>query len=195
MDFKNSCDLTEKRVTRQLSDYSEIKAFMKRVFPKEELMPIWFINLLTIKKNYEFKAYYDGEVFIGVLFTIEFKDTLFVFYLAVNDMLHSQGYGSKLVQILYEKYPEKSVTLFIETMDDTMAENYEQRVKRLAFYQRNGFVQTSFKAGFKDPFVDILSTNMNFGMEDAKKLMKFIPMTIFLNGEKAKGNSDKYSKS
>ncbi|MFI3214654.1 MAG: GNAT family N-acetyltransferase [Eubacteriales bacterium] len=176
--------LTEKNVTKKLSNYNEVKAFMGRVFPKDELMPLWFINLLTQFKKYEFKAYYDGDLFVGVLFTIETTDTLFVFYIAVNDKLHSKGYGTKLLQILFEKYPHKSITLFIETMDDTSAINYEQRVKRLAFYQRNGFVQTGIKAGFKMPFVDILSTDETFDIAKAKKLMKLIPMKIFNSNEK-----------
>ncbi len=171
--------LQEVNVSKKLSDYNEISAFMKRVFPKEELMPMWLIKLLTLKKNYDFKAYYDNDLFVGILFTIDSDDTLFVFYIAVNDKVHSKGYGSKLLQTLFDKYPDKSVTLFIETMDDKDAQNYQQRVKRLAFYERNGFVHTDIKAGFKTPFVDILSTDKNFNAAKAKKLMKAIPMKIF----------------
>ncbi len=171
--------LTEKNLSKKLPDYSEICLFMKRVFPKDELLPMWFIRLLTAKKNYNFKVYYDNDLFVGIIFTIELNDTLFVFYLAVNDEIHSKGYGSKLLQVLFEKYPEKSITLFIETMGDKMADNYEQRVKRLAFYERNGFVHTGIRAGFKTPSVDILSTDKEYGVVKAKKLMKAIPMKIF----------------
>ncbi len=179
-------NLTEKDLSRKLSNYKEICDFMKRVFPKEELMPMWLIRLLTLKKNYDFKVYYDNDLFVGILFTIESDDTLFVFYIAVNDKIHSKGYGSKLLQVLFDKYPNKPVTLFIETMDDKNAKNYEQRVKRLAFYERNGFVHTGIKAGFKTPFIDILSTDKEYNTVKAKKLMKFMPMKIFCknqNGE------------
>ncbi len=171
--------LIEKSLSRNLSNYKEICQFMKRVFPKEELMPMWFIRLLTLKKNYDFKVYYDNELFVGILFTIESDDTLFVFYIAVNDEIHSKGYGSMLLNVLFNKYPNKSVTLFIETMDDKNAANYGQRVKRLAFYERNSFIHTGIKAGFKTPFVDILSTDKSFNTVKAKKLMKLIPMKIF----------------
>ncbi len=176
-------NLTEKKLSRKLANYKEICDFMKRVFPKEELMPMWLINLLTLKKNYNFKVYYDNDLFVGILFTIESDDTLFVFYIAVNDKIHSKGYGSKLLQVLFDKYPNKSITLFIETMDDINAENYEQRVKRLAFYERNGFVHTGIKAGFKTPFVDILSTDKEYNTVKAKKLMKSIPMKIFCGNQ------------
>ncbi len=172
-------NLIEKDLSKKLSDYKEICAFMKRVFPKEELMPMWLIRLLTLRKKYDFKVYYDNDLFVGILFTIESDDTLFVFYIAVNDKIHSKGYGSKLLQIIFDKHPDKSVTLFIETMDDKNALNYEQRVKRLMFYERNGFTHTGIKAGFKAPFIDILSTDKDYDTEKAKKLMKFMPMKIF----------------
>ncbi len=96
-----------------------------------------------------------------------------------NDKIYSKGYGSKLLEVLFNSYLEKSITLFIETMDDKSASNYDQRVKRLAFYERNGFVHTGIKAGFKTPFVDILSTDKEFDTRKTKKLMKFMPMKIF----------------
>ncbi len=173
-------NLTEKSLSSKLHNYSEICSFMKRVFPKEELMPMWLIRLLTVKKNYDFTVYYDDNLFVGITFTIELKDTLFVFYIAINDEIHSKGYGSKLLHVLFEKYPEKSVTLLIETMDDKTAENYGQRVKRLAFYERNGFVHTGIKLGFKTPFVDILSTDKAYDIAKAKKLMKFaLPQKLY----------------
>ena len=171
--------LIEKKLSKKLSNYHEIGEFMKRVFPKDERMPMWLIRVLIHKKNYQCNVYYDQNVFVGIVFTIESDDTVFVFYLAVNDAIHSRGYGSELLQVLFEKYPEKSVTLFIETMDDKEADNYEQRVKRLAFYERNGFSQTGFQAGGKKPVVDILSRDKSYTIDQAKKLMKWIPMKLF----------------
>ncbi len=172
-------NLTEKKLSRSLSNYDEICDFMNRVFPKEELMPMWLIHLITLKKNYDFNVYYDGDLFVGVLFTINSEDTLFVFYIAINDTIHSKGYGSKLLHTLFDKYPNKPVSLFIETMDEKTAENYPQRIKRLSFYERNGFIHTGIKAGFNKPFIDILSTNQNFNEHDAKKLLRFMPMKVF----------------
>ncbi len=173
-------NLTEKNLSRKLSDYKEICQFMKRVFPREEVIPMWLVRLFNLKKKYDFNVYYDNDLFVGILFTIDTKDTIFVFYLAVNDKIQSKGYGREILQILFQKYPDKSVTLFIETMDDKNAKNYEQRVKRLAFYERNGFFYTCIKAGFRDPFVDILSTDKDYNLAKAKKLMKAIPMKIFI---------------
>ncbi len=171
--------LTIKRVTKRLENYKEIKEFMKRVFPKEELLPMWILKLLTKMKNYNFNAYYDNDLFVGILFTIEDKDTLFIFYIAVNDKIQSKGYGTKLLQDLFLKYPDKPVSLFIETMDEKDANNYEQRIKRLAFYERNGFVQTGIKVGIKKTFIDLLATDKNIDFKSTKKLLKLMNMKIF----------------
>lgn len=175
--------LTEKVVTPKLKDYKEISEFMQRVFPKEEFMSMWMLNLLSKLKKFNFSAFYDEDLFVGILFTIDLKDTLFVFYIAVNDKIHSKGYGSKLLQLLFDKYPKKSVSLFIETMDNKTADNYEQRIKRLAFYERNGFIHTGIKAGFKTPFYDILSTDKEFDIKKSKRLLMGMPMKIFIPDE------------
>ena len=174
-------NLIEKDLSTKLKNYKEICDFMKKVFPKEELMPMWLIRILSYKKNCNFTVYYDNDLFVGILFTIEFEDTLFVFYIAVNDKIHSKGYGSELLKVIFNKYPNKSITLFIETMDDKTAINYEQRIKRLKFYEKNGFIHTGLKAGFKTPFVDILSTDKDYNKLKAKSIMKLIPMKLFSN--------------
>ncbi len=174
-------NLFEKKVTKKLGNYDEIAAFMKRSFPKEELMPMWLLLLISKFKKYNFNAYYAENLFVGILFTIESKETLFIFYIAVNDKIQSKGYGSLLLKNIFEKYPNKYISLFIETISDKNASNYEQRVRRLSFYKKNGFRQTGYSAGNKIPFIDILSTNDNFNIKDVKKLLKIMPMKIFAN--------------
>ena len=170
--------LNEKVITRKSSDYKEISNFLKRVFPKDELMPMWLINLLSKKKNYSLIGYYYEELFVGLTFTIENKESLFLFYLAVNDSIHSKGYGSKILEILYEKYNDKKIMLLIEALDP-LADNYNQRVKRLAFYERNKIKRTGLKAGFKEPILEILSTDENLKVSECKKIFRGIPMKIY----------------
>lgn len=171
-------NLIEQNITPQSPDYKEIGAFMKRVFPKEELMPMWLLNMITKMNKYQFTAYYDNDLFVGITFTIEQKDLLFIFYIAVNDKVHSKGYGSHLLKTLSEKYDNIPIVLFIETLDP-QTDNYDQRLKRLAFYERNGYYQTGIKAGFSKPFVDVLSTEKDFDVQRCRKMMRFIPMQVF----------------
>ena len=147
-------------------------------------MPMWLIRAMTMKKKHKFSAYYENDLFVGILYTIENDDMLFVFYIAVNDIIQSKGYGSKLLQMLIEKYKNKPIALFVETLDPS-ADNYNQRVKRFAFYEKNGFFNTGVKAGFKNsPFIDILATDKDFSLELCKKMVKFTPLKIFTETKK-----------
>ena len=58
--------------------------------------------------------------------------------------------------------------------------NYEQRVKRFAFYEKNGFFNSGIKAGLKDsPFIEILTTDKDFSLEQCKQLVRVTPFKLF----------------
>lgn len=170
--------LTEKTITTQSHDYGDIVALMKRVFPKEELFPMCILLLLTKDRRCSFVSLYDSELFVGVVYTIEGKETQYIKYLAVNDAVHSNGYGSTILQLLKERYPSKPITLLIEIIDPS-ASNYAQRVRRLNFYKRNGLYQTGIHAGVIRPFVEILSTQEGLSKAQCRKMLKYLPLKLF----------------
>lgn len=94
--------------------------------------------------------------------------------------MHSKGYGSKLLKILFKKYKNqnKPIVLFIEAIDTT-APNYTQRIKRLSFYKKNGFVDTNIKVGTNKPLFQVLSNDKYFSKKQCKRLLKFTPIKIF----------------
>ncbi len=174
-------ELRGKRITRKLKEYKEIGKFMKRVFPKEELMAMWLISIITaVKQNYKFVAYYDKELFVGLSLIIENKEEVFLFYIAVNDEIHSKGYGSAILSKIQHIYKDRKIVLFIETMDPK-AKNYEQRVKRLAFYKRNGFHDTDIKAGVKTTLVDVLANDPSYSVAQCKKMLRFMPLKVIVS--------------
>ena len=58
--------------------------------------------------------------------------------------MRGAGCGSDILLRLKEENPEKTVVLNIEPLDER-AENYEERVRRLAFYEKNGFFDTGYE--------------------------------------------------
>lgn len=171
-------DLIEKKIQTSDIDYHNIKDFMKRVFPKEELFPMWLLMLLGKSKRCCFHSFYKDELFIGIVYTIEFQKILHIKYLAVHDTLHSNGYGSEILSIIKNRYGKKTITLFIETLD-TSATNYTQRVKRSQFYKKHNFYSSGIKIGNKIPLYELLSTSPEFCAKDCKTLLRFIPMKVF----------------
>lgn len=130
--------LTTRPLTRRLPEYREVIALYRRAFPPEEQIPMWRLRLMTLRRGVELRAWYDGQVLVGMTYTVESPTMVWLFYLVVNDAVRSQGYGSRIVQQVRRRAAGRTVVLEIEPLDDTAA-NAEQRRRRVAFYERNGF--------------------------------------------------------
>ncbi len=66
-------------------------------------------------------------------------------FLAVDDTRRSRGYGSRILDAFGERYDDHTQVLEIEPVEEGF-DNYEQRVRRLAFYKRNGFQETNLES-------------------------------------------------
>ena len=62
---------------------------------------------MSLKANVKFHALYDQDVFCGIAYYVESSSTVYLTYLAVNQDLRGHGYGSKILAMLEEKYPDK----------------------------------------------------------------------------------------
>lgn len=174
---------TEKIIDKKNIDYKKIKSFMRQVFPRVQLYPMWGTVLISKIKKHQFTAYYHNDNFIGIFYNIILDDSVYLFYFAVNDELHSKGYGTQMLQHLFAKYKGKYVTTLIDTMNPC-ALDYEIRKRRLNFYEKNGFVYTDIKAGIFKPTGDFISTDKNLTVDKCKKIFKKIPCKIYPPKEK-----------
>lgn len=163
-------ELVIKQVNKKLDEYKVIKDLMIKVFPKNEILPMWILLLLSKRKMVDFNAYYDDEEFVGFSYSVVNCDTVFIFYLAVNDKIQSKGYGTQILECIKKKYKGKEITLNIQKIDESL-ENYEQRLKRLKFYQRNGFNDTKYYIDDDTDYL-ILSTSENFNKDGYVKTLK-----------------------
>ena len=121
--------------------YPLVKELYHEAFPFKERFSLLALRLGAMKPEMEFLAYFDAErdnAFAGMSYTIEAGEYLYILYLAVPAESRGQGYGTQILDLLHEMYPDHSLVLEIEPLDKK-ADNYDQRVARLAFYERNGF--------------------------------------------------------
>ena len=116
----------------------KIRKLYRRAFPKEERLPWPVMVFLTARSGTEITAYYHGDAFCGFTFTATWEKTLFVLFLAVEDGLRGHGYGSAILTYLRETDPQRQILLNVELLDPE-ADNYAQRLQRMAFYEKNGF--------------------------------------------------------
>lgn len=133
----------------------KVKNLYINEFPDYERYPFWLLVYKSKKKNSDFYVIYDDSEYIGLLYITYYKDIVYVFYLAIDPMHQSKGYGSKILQHLKKIYKNKRLLLNIEKVDNS-ADNYEQRFKRKRFYEKNGFKNTNFEIEKKDIVYEIL---------------------------------------
>ena len=130
-------------LTTKTTNLKNVKKLYLSAFPAYERLPYLLMKILTAKKGVLFTEYYDDNEFCGFTYTVETDYTLFLYFLAVDESKRNLGYGSKILQHVKQSYPNKTITLNIEPLDET-ADNYATRVRRLGFYKRNGFIESGY---------------------------------------------------
>ena len=165
-----SIELIPKQVHLNDPSFRQTKKLLKTAFPKKEQIPAFFLLIGTLKKTIHFAAFYDKEKFAGLLYTIESEKYYFILYLAVNQEMRSKGYGGEILRYAYAQAGKRNIILNVERLDQA-ADNYEQRLKRVSFYEKNGICRTGY--GLSTGGVDysvLASDTKNFDPAECKKL-------------------------
>lgn len=128
---------------RNAQNKEEVKKLYLAAFPREERLPWWLLRLWTALGRGNLTTFYDGDIFCGFTFSASQGDIFYVMFFAVADEIRGQGYGSAILDHLKQTNPGKTILLNVELLDEA-APNYDQRVRRMAFYGKNGFCDTGF---------------------------------------------------
>lgn len=158
-------------------DFIDIKKNKKvtklynEAFPKDERIPIWLLKILARKNKAKFYGIYDNKKFVGLIYNIFYKDIVFVFYLAIDKGTRGQGYGTKVLESIKQKYNNYRIILCIEPVDEN-SDNYEQRVKRKNFYLKNGFKDSNYTIKEKNIIYEMLYCNENVTLHEFEEMMK-----------------------
>ncbi len=166
-------------VTNRLDNYNEVKTLYDRAFPTSEKFPYWLLRLMSLRKGFEYTAYYDGNKFCGLSYVISNATDAFVLYLAVNDRVRSKGYGTIILERIKEKYAGKQISLNVEPIDEN-ADNLGQRKKRICFYENNGFAVTNYGMVTGGEQYWILSNNENFNQKRYRKVIAKLSFGLFV---------------
>ena len=115
-----------------------------------------------------------SPLFIVEIFYINnifYKDIVFVFYLAIDKGTREQGYGTKVLDSIKQKYKNSRIILCIEPVDEN-SDNYEQRVKRKKFYLKNGFEDSNYIIKERNIIYEMLYYNENVALQEFEEMMK-----------------------
>lgn len=156
---------------QNLKDIKVLKSLYYEAFPENERVPLFYLKYKAKKSVADFFLIYDDKSYIGMLYTIYFKDIVFLFYLAVEKNQRENGYGSKILNIIKDKFPNKRIILNIEEVTPN-CENYSQRLKRQNFYIKNGFKLCDLKTQEGDINYQMMYYHKSVSYEEYSQLIQ-----------------------
>lgn len=127
-------------------------------FPEVERKP--FPLLLEKQRQGKMELDYiasDEEDFLGLAIFIFDRELVLLDYFAIASNQRNSGTGSMALQLLMERFEEKTFLLEAESTLSP-AKNQEQRLKRKAFYLRNGMVQTDLLISISGVEMEVYTT-------------------------------------
>ena len=153
------------------NNFHEVKALYLVAFPKQEQVPFPFLVSKTKNPNMQFLAYYHDTTFVGLTYTVTHEDITYLWYLATDSNLRSQGYGSQIMQHLAAIFPQQRIVLNLDVEDPT-AKDSEIRKKRKQFYINNGYQTMPYKCNFNGNKLDIMTINGTLAPEEFAPIFK-----------------------
>ncbi|MDO4451185.1 MAG: GNAT family N-acetyltransferase [Moraxella sp.] len=151
--------------------FKTFKTIFLKEFPQNERLPIWFLYLSSFRSCVDFWTVLDNDEFAGFVYLVNDKQKTFVLYLAVNSAKQGKGYGSQILELIKNKKANHAIVLNIETVSDSNADNYEQRLKRQKFYLKNGYEPMPFYLDDDGQRFDVLCQNRQISQQDYQRLL------------------------
>ncbi len=166
------------RITDNFADMESLNALAKEAFPPEEyLAPTELIDMQE-KINLDFWALYDDDRFVGFMTIVTHEQMAYLFFLAIDALYRSNGYGGKALAELFKQYPTYQQVVDMEMLDEH-ADNKEQRITRRKFYLRNGYKPTGHYLTYFGVSYEVLCKDEDFDFEMFKELLKVLPIKEF----------------
>lgn len=155
----------------ELKTFSNLKKLYYKSFPPQERISLWLLMVNSWRRLGRWHLYQEKGNLIAFAYTVETAELYFILLLAVAPEHQSQGYGSLILQELIQTAGLKSVLITIEPMDQ-QSENYSQRLKRLAFYEKNSFELTNHYYHEGEETYQIITKNSKTELEKFEKIMQ-----------------------
>lgn len=152
-------------------NYSKVINLYKEAFPGAERIPTYFLRYKLRSGKKGFNVLYENNDWVGLIYYIEYKDIVFVQFLAISESFRSAGYGSKVMESIRNMQSGKRIVLNIEELDE-QAENYQQRIKRKAFYEKNGFSSSGYFVKEPDGQYEMLIREGSISKEEIEGMYK-----------------------
>lgn len=152
------------------------KALYHRAFPDEERLPWWLLRLNSTRQGIDLTAWMVGKKFLGFTSSATVEGLHFLLFFAVAEDCQGQGYGSAILQAIRTQHP--AVVLNIELLDPA-APNYPERIRRFAFYQKNGFRDAHYHVWEVGGKFRVLSTQLPLDVTRYKQIFRKLTLGLW----------------
>lgn len=139
--MSNNHELHFESIQKNEDVLNKVKQIYDLSFPENEKIPFEFLIRASQSESFHFNALMDGDDAVGLMVFLNDETYLYLFFFAIDGSIRSCGYGSKAIQLLKDTYKDLTIFGSVEIPDETSS-NYEQRVSRIKFYERNGIYCT-----------------------------------------------------
>ena len=151
-------------------DKRKVKDLYIDSFPKNERWAFPMLVRASKKDDIDLLKIYDDDTFAGFSFVIKDDELSLIYYLAIEPSCQDSGYGSSTLQYLLNNNPNHFAVV-LETTHG-LFEDIDTRIKRKAFFMKNGFKDTGCYYKDSGGQYDILGTSQHFGPEKYRALIK-----------------------
>ena len=168
------------KITSDFKEKGKLYALNDEAFPREERIPSDRLFTLLQELKCDAWAFYD-EIFVGfaILLSDEALRMAYLSYFAIEGECRSRGYGGMALAKLAETYEGYQIALDMERMDDS-SDNYGQRLRRLAFYERNGYRRAMVGFRYFKMDLEIMCSQGMFREQDFRQLIGRIKLPGFV---------------
>lgn len=120
------------------SSEEDVRNIYLSSFPEEERIPFETLLSMACGDGCDFYRIMVDDVLCGISYVVESPELVFLLYLAVSPDHRGEGIGSDVLWMIKSGCAGRRLFLNIEPVDE-YCDNIGQRLRRLRFYERNGF--------------------------------------------------------
>ena len=159
------------RMTKKSEAYRAVKDLYLQAFPQDERAPFRLLVRRAKAGKADFWMLYEGETWVGLAYVLTNGQLAYLFYLAIAENERNRGYGKAAMRTLMTRYAGQKFFLALESLKETDAENYDQRIGRHAFYQSCGLVDLPYQIKEVSVIYDIMGTGEPVEPEEYRALI------------------------
>ncbi|TGY66449.1 GNAT family N-acetyltransferase [Dubosiella muris] len=156
-------------------DYANIQSLYRHSFPPNERKDL--VKLIDDDRFAKVVSFHDEAQWVGFASLLIVRSIVHIIYFCVEPKLRDKGYGSRILQTIQTAHPDQAILVDIETIHEHI-DNREQRVRRKAFYLRNGYQETNIQYTWQNESYEILSAQKTITPDDFQRFWG----TLYQNG-------------